>query len=112
MKAIIVAILLVAIINAQSPELVKCIEEKCPDEYAKCKKASSCESKLEKCANKCGEKLNQTCWTLCLGLPGTAANVALCAVNKGCITNMSKVDRLALSLMQTISLKQTNIMSQ
>lgn len=108
MKVLIIAILLVALINAQSPELVKCIEEKCPDQYAKCKAKSGCEDKLNKCATKCGEKLNQTCWTLCLGLPGAAANVCLCAVNQACISNVSKADLMGLTLMQAIN----NIKSQ
>ena len=109
MKVILLIVLLAAVINAQSPELIACIEKNCPDQYKKCEAAKGCKDKLEKCAVKCGEKLNQTCWTLCLGLPGTAANVALCAVNKGCIANMSKVDRAALTLMQAISMKNSII---
>lgn len=103
MKLIILTIVLFAIINAQSPELVECIEKRCPDQYSKCKATKGCEDKLKKCADKCGEKLNQTCWTLCLGLPGTTANVALCAVNQGCIANVSKADRLGLTLMAAIN---------
>ena len=102
MKWVLLLIVLVALINAQSPELVKCIEDKCPEEYKKCKAKSGCEDKLNKCANKCGEQLNQTCWTLCLGLPGAAANVAICAVNQGCISSISKADRLGLTLMGAI----------
>ena len=112
MKVILLIILLAIVINAQSPALIECIEKGCPDQYKKCKAASGCEAKLEKCAAKCGEKLNQTCWTLCLGLPGAAANVALCAVSAGCIKNMSKVDRAALTLMQAISMKKSNIRAQ
>lgn len=94
--------LLLAVAFTQSDALVKCIEQKCPDQYKKCKAAKGCEDKLRKCAEKCGEKVNQTCWTLCLGLPGAAANVALCAVNNGCIANASKADRVALNLMAAI----------
>ena len=106
MKVLLVTLILVALIAAQSPELEKCLKDKCPTEYNKCLATKGCEDKLKKCADKCGEKLNQTCWTLCLGLPGAAANVALCAVNKGCISNVSKWDRMGLTLMQAISLRQ------
>ena len=112
MKVLLIIVLLAVIINAQSPELEACLEKKCPDQYKKCKATSGCESKLRKCADKCGEKLNQTCWTLCLGLPGAAANVALCAVNQGCIASMSKTDRAALTLMQAIYMKNSNIKAQ
>lgn len=103
MKVLFVALFLVALTFAQSPELVKCIEDNCPDQYTKCKSASGCENKLNKCATKCGEKLNQTCWTLCLGLPGAAANVCLCAVNKGCIANVTKDDLMGLTIMHVIN---------
>jgi hypothetical protein len=102
MKAVLILLLLVALAIAQSPELEKCIKEKCPDQYGKCQKTSGCEAKLKKCAEQCGEKVAQTCWTLCLGLPGAAANVALCAVNQGCIKNSSEVDIIGLTLMQAI----------
>ncbi len=108
MKAILLALLLLALVYAQSPELIKCIEERCPDQYAKCKKTSGCEDKLKKCAAKCGEKVAEACWSLCLGLPGAAANVALCAVNKGCLNGASKWDRIGLTLMSAIE----NIQSQ
>ena len=103
MKAILIVLLLVALTLAQSPELVKCIEGKCPDQYKKCKSTKGCEDKLNKCANKCGEKLNQSCWTLCLGLPGAAANVCICAVNQVCIASVSVADRLGLNLMDFIN---------
>lgn len=103
MKFIIVAMLLLALALAQSPELLDCIEKKCPDQYAKCKAASGCEDKLKKCAKQCGEKIAQTCWTICIGLPGAAANVATCAVNQGCITSVSKLDVVGLNLMGAIS---------
>lgn len=102
MKVFVALCLLLALVFAQSPELVKCIEEKCPDQYKKCKAASGCEDKLKKCAEKCGEKIAQTCWTLCIGLPGAAANVATCAANQGCIKNAALFDRIGLNLMQAI----------
>jgi hypothetical protein len=107
MKGIIIALLLVAIVVAQSPELTKCIEAKCPDQYKKCKAASGCEAKLKKCAEKCGEKLNQSCWTLCLGLPGAAANVALCAVSQACIAKSSNFDIIGLNLLSAIEAYQS-----
>jgi hypothetical protein len=103
MKLIVLAFLLLALVFAQSPALLECIEKRCPDQYAKCKAASNCENKLKNCAAKCGEKLNQSCWTLCIGLPGAAANVALCAVNQGCISNASQVDTIGLTLMAAIN---------
>jgi hypothetical protein len=101
MKVALIALALFGFVSAQSPELVKCIEAKCPDQYAKCKKTSGCEANLRKCADKCGEKVAQTCWTLCLGLPGAAANVALCAVNQGCLSG-TVADKLGLTLMSAI----------
>ena len=109
-KIILVLLFLVAIGFAQSPELVKCIEQQCPDQYKKCKSTSGCEKKLNSCAAKCGEKLNQSCWTLCLGLPGAAANVCLCAVNKGCIKNMTVLDRISLQAMNILD--NANLRSQ
>lgn len=107
MKVILFTLLLVALVFAQSPALTECIEKKCPEQYTKCKSSSGCEDKLRKCANKCGEKIAQTCWTLCLGITGAATNVALCAVNQGCITNASAIDRAALTLMHVIENFQT-----
>lgn len=113
MKIILFAFLLVALVVAQSPALVACIEKNCPDQYKKCKATSGCEDKLNKCAAKCGEKVNQTCWTLCLGVPGAAANVCLCAVNQGCISNTSVVDVVGLTLMGAISnFEANNLQSQ
>ena len=54
MKIILVLALIVALTFSQSPALVKCIEDRCPEQYAKCKKTSGCEDKLNKCATKCG----------------------------------------------------------
>lgn len=103
MKAILFALFLIVLTLAQSPELVQCIEKKCPDQYKKCKSTSGCEDKLKKCAEKCGEKVAQTCWTLCLGTPGAAANVCTCAVNAGCIAKISKIDIIGLNLMQAVN---------
>jgi hypothetical protein len=102
MKAVLFALLLIVAIFAQSKELTDCIEAKCPDQYKKCKSTSGCEAKLKKCAEKCGEKVAQTCWTLCIGTPGAGANVCTCAVNQGCIKNASKIDVIGLNLMQAI----------
>ena len=102
MKAIILALLLIALAIAQSPELEQCIKDKCPDQYKKCEAAGGCKDKLKKCAEKCGEKVAQTCWTLCIGVPGAAANVCTCAVNQGCIKNASKIDMIGLNLMQAV----------
>ncbi len=103
MKAILIVLMLAVVCFAQSPALIDCIEKKCPDQYKKCKATSGCEDKLKKCAEKCGEKVAQTCWTLCLGLPGAAANVATCAVSQGCITNgVTMTDRIGLNLMSAI----------
>jgi hypothetical protein len=54
MKGIIIALFLISMVFAQSAALVECIEKNCPDQYSKCKKASGCEAKLNKCASKCG----------------------------------------------------------
>jgi hypothetical protein len=102
MKVIVAILLLLALAVAQSPELRACIEKKCPDQYEKCKKTNGCEAKLEKCAKQCGEKVAQTCWTLCIGIPGAAANVCTCAVSQNCITKITKIDRLGLNLMEAI----------
>lgn len=110
MKIILLAFLLFAIAFAQSPALDQCLKDKCKDNYDKCKATSGCEAKLKKCADKCGEKIAQTCWTLCIGTPGAAANVANCAVKQGCITSVSLVDKVGLTLMQAIN--NANLQSQ
>lgn len=46
--------MLIVLTLTQSPALVKCIEERCPEQYKKCKAKSGCEDKLNKCATKCG----------------------------------------------------------
>jgi hypothetical protein len=70
------------------PALEKCIKERCSDKYAKCKATKGCEDKLNTCEAKCGAKVNQTCWTFCIGLPGAAANVATCAANQKCLSSV------------------------
>ena len=102
MKAIIFALFLIVLTLAQSPELLKCIQEKCTDQYNKCLQAKGCEDKLNKCALKCGEKVDYPCWSLCLGLlPGPSTNVALCAGNN-CFAKVSKIEIFGLNLMQAI----------
>lgn len=103
MKFILLAMLLVALTFAQSQELRDCIEAKCPEQFKKCKATSGCEAKLEKCAAKCGEKIAQTCWTLCLGVPGAAADVCVCAANAKCLGSASKLDVVGLNLMAAVS---------
>jgi hypothetical protein len=108
MKVFIVLLTLIVLLAAQSEALIKCIEERCPDQYKKCKSTSGCEAKLKKCAEKCGEQVAVSCWTLCLGLPGAAANVATCAVNQKCLSNVSIVDRVGLNLMTAIETHVNN----
>ena len=45
-----------------------CMSEQCNDLYTQCQKKSGCEAKIEKCADKCGIKVNQLCWGSCIGL--------------------------------------------
>lgn len=87
MKLTIAVLGLVGYATAQSDfdQVKKCIYERCPDQASKCN--ASCEDKLEKCANKCGLKVDQVCWGGCVGLFGPATNVALCAANKGCLAS-------------------------
>lgn len=54
MKYLALIAIFLALAFAQSPALKACIEQKCPDQYAKCKATSGCEDKLKKCATKCG----------------------------------------------------------
>ena len=49
--------------------------------------SSGCEADLERCADKCGVKVNVLCWTFCLGVAGPASAAATCAVNQGCLNN-------------------------
>lgn len=85
MKFILSTAVLTGVAVAQSDfdKVKKCIYERCPDQAAKCD--ANCEAKLEKCANKCGLKVDQACWGGCVGLFGPTTNVALCAANKGCL---------------------------
>ncbi len=76
----VILIFLVLVVLVQS-DLKSCIQEKCPDQFAKCEDQSGCEDKLWKCEDKCGAKVDILCWTFCLGGPGVPANVAICAVN-------------------------------
>jgi hypothetical protein len=103
MKVIVLILLVLACIKADPfDDMKKCIEERCPDQYKKCISTSGCEEKLKKCADKCGLKMNQSCYTFCLGVTGAATNAAICAANKGCISS-SMIDRVGLTLMSVIS---------
>jgi hypothetical protein len=75
-----------------SPALVQCLQDRCTDQYNKCQNTSGCDAKMTKCVDKCGEKVNQTCWTFCIGTPGAAANLATCAVNQKCIVGADIFD--------------------
>lgn len=84
MKFLLSAAVLFGVASAQNfDDVKKCIYERCPDQAAKCD--AKCEAKLETCANKCGLKVDQVCWSGCVGLFGPATNAALCAANKGCL---------------------------
>jgi hypothetical protein len=91
MKSIILVIALFAAVFAfpliKDSDLEVCIKQRCPDQYKKCENTKGCEDKLHKCEDKCGAKVAVSCWTLCIGTPGAAANVATCAVNQGCLDN-------------------------
>ena len=82
MKIIIV---LLALIILTVADLRECIQERCPDQFQKCEDKSGCEDSLWKCEAKCGAAFNPICWTFCLGGPGVAADVAICANNQGCL---------------------------
>lgn len=89
-KFLVFVLCLFLFVNSQiDPTLDKCLRDRCSTEYAKCEATSGCKAKMEKCLNQCGAKINQTCWTFCIGTPGAAANLANCAVNQKCITNVS-----------------------
>ncbi len=51
----------------------------------KCNNTSGCAEKINKAADKCGEKINQVCWIQYVGFTGAAANLALCVANSGCL---------------------------
>lgn len=89
MKAILFVLALIAVAFStsliQDSDLEICIQKRCPDQYQKCLNTKGCKDKLEKCEAKCGAQVDVSCWTLCIGLPGAAANVATCAVNQGCL---------------------------
>lgn len=42
MKFILLLALIFAVVFTQSAELRKCIEDKCPDQYSKCKATKGC----------------------------------------------------------------------
>ena len=69
--------------DIQDPQ--KCIEEKCPNEWAACQKNPKCLPDLQDCEKKCGTK--QSCWELCLGgkKDNEATNVAKCAAKNDCL---------------------------
>lgn len=92
MKFILPTIALIGAASAAPDfETVKaCIYERCPTQASKCDK--SCEAKLEKCADKCGIKVDQVCWGGCVGLFGATTNVALCAANQGCLNQAETKD--------------------
>ena len=97
MKTILFLIALIAVAFSsgflQETDLEKCIQQRCESEYNKCLNTKGCKDKLEKCEAKCGAKVAVSCWTLCIGTPGAAANVANCAVKAGCL-NDSLLDLL------------------
>ena len=112
MKVLLVAILLVGLVYAQSPELLECLETKCPDQYTKCLSNANCEDKLRKGANECGETVNYTCWSKYVIFNVPAQNVCFCAVEAGCLANSSEFDRLAASLAKTVRSEVDNLRSQ
>ena len=85
-KFLLFVLCMFVLVSSVDPVLEKCLQDKCPDQYSKCQKTSGCEDKMNKCLAKCGAKVDKTCWTLCIGLPGAAANLATCAANQKCIT--------------------------
>ncbi len=103
MKTILLIFLIFAVAFSDAcDDLQACVQVQCPDQYAKCKSTSGCEDKVRKCCNQCGAKVNQTCYTFCIGVPGAAANVATCAANKGCVKSISPFDRAGLNLLRAI----------
>jgi hypothetical protein len=104
MKKIILFVALVALISAFnlvqnvgiSDKLAQCGKEKCPTQYSKCESTAGCADKIDNCANKCGEKVNQICWTGCVGITGPASALALCVANAGCLNNGFEAEKLCL----------------
>lgn len=87
MKLLLSLAVLLGLTNTKYEELKLCIEERCPSQYDDCMDSSDCEEKLEKCADKCGLKVNLFCWSGCVGFSGPASAAALCANSQGCIDN-------------------------
>ena len=56
------------VVGGEIDDMKVCMSEKCHDLYDQCLKKSGCEAKIEKCANKCGVKVDQLCWGGCIGL--------------------------------------------
>lgn len=56
---------------------------------------------MDKCADKCGTQVNKLCWTTCIGLPGAAANLAVCAANVGCV-GVSEADNLVMNVYEYV----------
>lgn len=82
MKFFVPVAALLGLALADFPDMEKCIEEKCPDQYSACMNKSGCRDDLERCANKCGTGVNIFCWSGCLGcISCPSANAAVCAVN-------------------------------
>ena len=90
MKPLILVTLLVLTTLAfkmgnQNVDPQKCIEEKCPNQWAACQKDPKCVPTLQECQNKCGTK--QSCWELCLAgkKDQAATDVAKCAAANHCL---------------------------
>ena len=112
MKVLLLTILLAGLVYAQSPELMECLEAKCPDQYSKCLANANCEDKLRKGANDCGEKVNLTCWSKYVLFNTPAQNVCYCAVDNGCLAEGSEFDQLAVSLAKKVRSEVSNLRSQ
>ena len=86
----------------------KCIEEKCPNQWAACQKDSKCLPALQDCQKKCGTKTS--CWTLCLPSKGSQAaiDVAKCAQANNCLT---LVPAFEFCMTRSCSLQHTNCLS-
>lgn len=65
----------------------KCIEEKCPNQWAACQKDPKCIPALQDCQKKCGTKAS--CWEFCLPSKGSqaAVDVAKCANANHCLSS-------------------------
>ena len=77
----------------------QCIEEKCPDQWAKCQKDSKCIPTLQACEKKCDTKT--TCWELCLSSKGdqAATDVAKCAAANHCLGLIPEEKSTAVALL-------------